>query len=146
MPDSPRLFLFRVLRVWTITVSRPLTGVMPCLKFPTDKMKPITSLVLVLTILQAEQYTAAASQQAAPFTLVVEDRVTGSNSITLRCKSSSGNLDHQAQFFLNGTRVDLVRGFVDTSRDRTIKPISATTIFFCFVLRKLEKPNSLVNC
>ena len=52
-----------------------------------------------------------------PFTLV-DSRAVGSNSITLRCRRSSDDtFDREALYFLNGTRVDSIDGFVDTSQD-----------------------------
>ena len=70
-------------------------------------------LYLVMFVLSTGQFTAIAQ---APFTLL-HSRATGSNVITLRCRNSDDNFDSQAQYFLNGTRLDSIDGFEDTDED-----------------------------
>ena len=83
--------------------------------------------VLVTFFLFILQGQCTAAQP--PFTLVVSRNV-GSNSIILRCRNSNAILDPRAMYFLNGTRVDLVDGLVDTSRD------SSRVVFL--ITRRLE--------
>jgi hypothetical protein len=74
------------------------------------------TLFLIIAILYIGQSPAAAQ---APFTLI-DSRDTGSNIITLRCRNSDDIFDPQALYFLNGTRLDSLDGFVDTNEDPEI--------------------------
>ena len=78
------------------------------------RMKTVALFLVMAASLHIRCCTVAAQQ--VPFTLV-DSRATRSNIITLRCRNSNDIFDPHAMYYLNGTRLELFNGFVDTSQD-----------------------------